>query len=249
MDENTPILLSSTDFEQYASSWVQLINQGDQAADALRQCFTTPEALRLTYLSLPADWVRSLLSTVGCVQVRVRLLLNADKQFNLAFYATDAQNSRVSAYYLLNLEISKFGNMMASLYGSKTAPAGDTAISSGGDGSGSVQIPHGMAGDWIRNWQAADKLTPDLFGTSYGFLQGYNFKRGDLLENLFNVVPQEQQQLRVYFGLHKYYANSDTASTPQPTCTFGLVLRLVNPDATTSAAPFYDMSTPVPPGY
>lgn len=248
MADNQPIFLAPADFEQYASAWVQLINQGAPAADALTQCFKQTDGSRMPYLSMPADWVRYLLSTVGCVQVKTRLLLDKNKQFCLAFYATDTQNSRISAYYLLNLETTYYGNLMASMYG-QTAPAGDPTLSSGGDGSDSVQVPHGMVGDWLRNWQAADKLTADLFGTSYGYLQGYNFQRGDLLEGLFNEVPQERQQLRVYFGLHEYYPSTDTGSTPQPTYTFGLVLRLVNPDASTSGEPFYDMSTPVPPGY
>lgn len=248
MADNSPITISSTDFEQYSSSWVQLINLGDQAADGLRQCFMASDGTRLPYLSMPADWVRNLLSTVGCVQVKARFLLNKNKQFNLVFYAVDAQNSRVSAYYLLSLDTTDYGNMMARMYG-QTSSSGDTPASSGDAGSGSVQIPHGMAGTWIRDWRDVVKLTPDLFSTSYGFLQGYCFERGDLLDNLFNEVPQEQQQLRVDFGLHKYYASTDTGSSPQPTYTFGLVLRLVNPDATTSDTPFYDMSTPVPPCY
>jgi hypothetical protein len=248
MPDNQPILLAPADFEQYSSNWVQLINQGDQAVDALRQCFAAPDGARLAYLSMPASWVGNLLSTVGCVQVKARFALNKNKQFNLAFYAVDAQNSRVSAYYLLSLETTEYGNLMARMYG-QNSPADTPPVSSGDAGSGSVQIPHGMAGDWIRSWQEVGKLTPDLFSTSYGFLQGYCFERGDLLDNLFNVVRQEQQQLRVDFGLHKYYAGTDTASTPQPTYTFGLVLRLVNPDATTSDTPFYDMSTPVPPCY
>jgi hypothetical protein len=245
-DNLPPLIISQTDFEQYSASWVQLINQGATATAELNESFTGPSG-RLPYLSMPAPWVRDLLSTVGCVMVRVRFLRDANKQFCLGFYATDRQSSRISAYYLLNLETTTLGNLLASMYGQPTAE-GDPAVSSGDEGSGSVQIPHGMAGEWIKNWQEVDKLTPDMFGTSYGFLQGYNFQRGDLLDNLFNVESTEQQQLRVDFCLHKYYAKSDSA-TPTPTYTFGLVLRLVNPIARTTNTPFYDMSTPVPPGY
>jgi len=135
---------------------------------------------------------------------------------------------------------------MAKVYGRSS---NDSApVSSGDEGSGSVQIPHGVAGEWINNWRAAEPLTAAMFLTKYGYLQGYNFQRGDLMDNLFNVEQQEYQQLRVDFGLHKYYTGYDNGD-PQPTYTFGLVLRLVNPDATTSDTPFFDMSTPRPPGY
>ena len=246
MADKHPITISSADFEQYTSNWVQLITQGDAAQDTLKKCFTTDKGNRLLYLSMPAEWVCWLISTVGCTQVKTGFMLDNNQQFNLAFYATDAQNSRVSAYYLLNLDSTDYGNAIAKVYGRSS---NDSApVSSGDEGSGSVQIPHGVAGEWINNWRAAEPLTAAMFLTKYGYLQGYNFQRGDLMDNLFNVEQQEYQQLRVDFGLHKYYAGYDNGD-PQPTYTFGLVLRLVNPDATTSDTPFFDMSTPRPPGY
>jgi hypothetical protein len=249
-DNNTlpPAVISSDDFEQYTNNWVQLITQGDAALTALNESFAAKDGSRAQYLSMPADWVRWLISTVGCIQVKVRFLLTKDRQFNLTFYATDAQNSRVSAYYLLSLESTELGNLMAAMYGQNASSSDDPKVASGNTGTGSVQIPHGVAGDWVKNWQEADKLTPDMFATTYGFLRGYNFQRDDLMDNLFNIDSAERQQLRVDFGLHKYYAAYDN-NNPQPTYTFGLVLRLVNPDAKTSDTPFYDMSTPVPPGY
>ncbi len=247
MADSPPLTISSDKFEQYTTNWIQLITQGDAALALLNESFAAKDGSRLQYLSMPADWVRWLISTVGCTQVKTRFLLNEDKQFNLAFYATDAQNSRVSAYYLLNLDSTALGNLLATMYG-RGSSSDNSAVSSGDEGSGSVQIPHGVAGYWVKHWQEAEQLTPAMFATKYGFLQGYNFQRGDLMDNLFNIDSQEHQQLRVDFGLHKYYAHYDN-DNPQPTYTFGLVLRLVNPDASTSDTPFYDMSTPVPPGY
>lgn len=245
MADSPPLVINDAEFEQYTNNWVQLVTQGDAAVAPLNAGFAAADGSRRQYLSMPADWVRWLISTVGCTEVKARFLLNAEKEFNLAFYATDAQSNRVSAYYLLNKQSTELGNLMASMYGQKSV---DSAVSSGDEGSGSVEIPHGVAGYWVKNWREADKITPAMFLTKYGFLQGYNFQRGDLMDNLFNVEQKEQQQLRVDFGLHKYYAHYDN-DNPQPTYTFGLVLRLVNPDNTTSDTPFFDMSTPVPPGY
>ena len=192
---------------------------------------------------MPSSWAQSLLSATGCVEVKMRFLLDENSSFMLALYATDAQNNRVSAYYKLSTDTTDYGNMLARMYGKLIT---DDIVSGGEEPDG--QVPHAMAKQWLENWTAANPLTSSMFYTQYGFLKGFNFQRDDLMANLFNVVASEQQQLRVYFGLHEYYAQ-DHAADPQPTYTFGLVLRLVAPEAVSSSDPFYDMSNPCPPMY
>ncbi|MGI4873110.1 MAG: hypothetical protein ACRYFX_18275 [Janthinobacterium lividum] len=238
-DSNTPLIISSEAFNGGSLRWQQLVGQPD-SQEALNNCFST-DGSRQLYLSMPVDWVRSLLSAVGCVGVNIRFLLDENAAFLLALYAIDTQNNRVSAYYALNAQTTAYSNRMPQGNGKELT---DDFLSAGDESNG--QVPHAMAKEWLDYWKAADQLTSGMFATQYGFLKGYNFERDDLMDNLFNVVAGEEQQLRVYFGLHKYYAH-DHDDDPLPTYTFGLVLRLVAPDAASSSDPFYDMSAPCPP--
>lgn len=221
----TPSLLTPQQFEQYAAEW-QKIASGAEGR-ALEQYFTAPGHGRRTYASLPVQHLVWLVSTVGIAYVRTRFLAIAHDdhptRFALALFATDAEGKRLSAYYLADVEDD--GSTLQQL------PA--------------TQVPHDLVKTWLHNWAAAPAITPALFATAHGPLQGYTFEMGDFLEPLFTAQPFGDQTLRISFGLHEYYP----AEGPL-TQTFGLVLRLHDPkklDGDGSGDPFFDMSSPCPP--
>ncbi|MGI4734854.1 MAG: hypothetical protein ACRYG7_06690 [Janthinobacterium lividum] len=214
-------------------------------------------------------------------------------RFTLALYATNAQGERVSAYYISNEDVSTYPvdypdsslpRQQASAAHSEGAAKprnrpqevqresfeGTTPSNDG------VQIPHLMVKDWLAYWIEAHEIMPAMFQNSYGPLQGYTFDLSDFREPLFNAQPwtlkehhlyKRAYNMRVDFGLHKYYAA--VSESCEPTLTFGLVLQLqalapiwqepasvehnFNVTGSLTAVdgedsdPFFDMSMPCPP--
>ena len=218
-----PSILTPEQFEQYSAEWLQIA--GGPGGDALANCFAAPGHGRRTYASLPIQHLVWLVSTVGIVAVRTRFLAIAHQghpaRFALALFAADAAGQRLSAYYLAETE---------------EYPTRDALHA--------TQVPHDLVKAWLHHWTAAPAITPALFATAYGPLQGYTFDAGDFLEPLFAAQPFGDQTLRISFGLHEYYPVEGPLAH-----TFGLVLRLHDPQklAGGSDDPFFDMSQPCPP--
>ncbi|AMJ66789.1 hypothetical protein [Hymenobacter sp. PAMC 26628] len=217
-----PSILTPEQFEQYSAEWLKIAN--DAEGDALAQCFAAPGHGRRTCASLPIQQLVWLVSTVGVVFVRTRFLAIAPSdghpaRFALALFATDAAGKRLSAYYLADAE-----EAASALH--------------------ATQVPHDLVKAWLQNWTAAPAVTPVLFATAYGPLQGYTFDVGDFLEPLFAAQPFGDQTLRISFGLHEYYPVEGPLAQ-----TFGLVLRLHDPKKLEGGSddPFFDMSKPCPP--
>jgi hypothetical protein len=216
-------------------------------------------------------------------------------RFTVALYATNAQGERVSAYYVSNEAISIYrphhhDALLASQETSASQPA--TANSLGEQPQpaqderpkeiipvdDAVVIPNLVVQEWLEYWADAREITPEMFRTSYGPLQGYTFSLGDFRDPLFEALPwphgrknhyKDHYNLRVDFALHKYYPA--VGESCEPTLTFGLVLQLQElkriwpepvpgeyhsgefelPAVTDEeiSDPFFDMSMPCPPNH
>ncbi|UOQ69984.1 hypothetical protein [Hymenobacter cellulosilyticus] len=102
-------------------------------------------------------------------------------------------------------------------------------------------------------------MKPEMFITSYGTLEGYSFKAADFMQPLFEAQDVSGLEIRVDLCLHQYYPAVAAGDSPLQQ-TFGLVLRLSPPNSTEQVAqaqqtaaivastPFFDLSTPCPPG-
>lgn len=219
-----PTILTPEQFEQYAAEWQKIAS--DAGGPALAQCFGAPGHGRQTYATLPIQHLVWLVSTVGIVFVKTRFLAIArgghPAHFALALFATDAAGKRLSAYYLAEAEAAPDTQQLHA-----------------------TQVPHDLVKTWLHHWTAATAVTPALFATGYGPLQGYTFEVGDFLEPLFAAQPFGDQTLRISFGLHEYYPAEGPLAQ-----TFGLVLRLHDPkklEGDGAGDPFFDMSMPCPP--
>ncbi|UOQ50756.1 hypothetical protein [Hymenobacter cellulosivorans] len=233
----TANILSPGAYERRAAKWATILSK--IKSDALQQSFlvATPAGQeRLAYVSFPIQHIVWLMSTVGVRHIQARFLIATKKvdgqrhpYFTLALYATDALGARVSAFYL------------PSTYAGEPKPSELPT----------EQAPHDLVKAWLNNWATAPEITSALFANSYGPLLGYSFSVEDFMRPLFEAQPFTNQELRVGFGLHEYYPALPVGA--ERAYTFGLVLRLYTPPteesaAAISSAPFFDLSTPCPPG-
>jgi hypothetical protein len=302
-----PGILNQQHFDRYAAKWLSAVTSPHHKK--LRRSFqpTDQKASRSQRVTFSLEHIIYLISSVGASYVEARFLLMdaqeaengsddaaaAHNRFTIALYATNAQGERVSAYYVSNEVVTTYPvrNPLPSQELSATQPeaaalaarpqaAQSKRFEETDPSSDAVQIPHLITKDWLTYWKEAREITPAMFHTSYGPLQGYTFSLSDFREVLFNAEPRPHKEphykhyynVRVDFGLHKYYPA--VGETCEPTLTFGLVLQLQvlkpalqevvasethllqptgadMPELTNEEVgePFFDMSTPCPPGH
>ena len=244
-------LISQVEFDGYAAAWAQFIDRA--AADKVQRLFEAPGQLRQNNVGFDlADSIVPLLSTVGLRQVVARFVLlpaevAADSpRFRVVLYGTDGLGGRISAYYL----------------GAATWVAAPKSLQADEQPSEVLtgQVSFNLIRVWLQAWVApTQQLSPLLFMTSYGPLQGYNFELSDFMDPLFPVKqpadPTQRLVLRLYFGLKSYYP-AYPENLEQPRQTIGLVVRLLVPGSKVTdgdgggdaGGPSYDMAVPVPPG-
>jgi hypothetical protein len=266
-------LISQKQFDQYTARWLTAVTSTHYQVLQRSLQPTDESASRMLSVTFSLQDLILLVSTVGASYIEARFLLKGEEEagqlaenannerFTIALYATDAHSNRVSAYYLAqDPPVSKSSNIDSTFTDDCTA---DDA----------QQVPHYVVRTWLINWQKEPELTPALFTTGYGPLQGYRFSLDDFKQPLFSAPSINNQpplfDLRISFGLHKYYPA--VPESLEPTRTFGLVLRLNSlsvageaqvtsakpAEASTgkpnlaaeSGEPFFDMSTPCPPGH
>jgi hypothetical protein len=259
---NPPLLLNQDKFSTYSNAWVQAVRHNDSLPAIFQQ---DGQKNRSSFVRFPLQDIVWLLSTVGARRVKAQFLVKPDEgvdadplrpRFTIALFATDALDGRISAYFLGNNlapKSSKIDEQVEENSSDTEHSLQDTATVGG-------QLPHGLAGVWLKNWLNLDTVTSDLFTTNYGPLQGYVFDMDDFLDPMFfsqgffnNPDDAQKYELRVGFGLHEFYpAFPDNAPRKQ---TFGLLLRIYDKatDKVMLAAdgsdnPFYDISTTNPPG-
>ena len=217
-------ILSPEDFNQYSSNWLAVAS--DPASPELAPSFMASDE-RILLVRLPIDRMVSLLSAVGVKQVKARFLLlprsTGAPIFALALYAADAQDKRLSAYYVTEGHAT-------------TSPAPPEAT--GG-------IPTALADTWLTNWKTVPQITTALFATSYGVLQGYNFKVEEFLAPLMSDPSFENLELQLSFGLSEYYNATGDGELTQ---TFGLLSRVYSAQQPGGGSGYYDILAPTPPG-
>ncbi|MDO7846174.1 hypothetical protein Q5H92_07400 [Hymenobacter sp. M29] len=228
-NSTSPGLLSSDEFRQYSADWRELVSQPD--SPTLPECFQTEAGERVLYVSFPIQRVAELVSAVGAKQLKARFVLlpvGGQKKFSLVLFAADdtqQAEGRKSAYYL--------------------AEPSWTSAPSAGLGE---PVPNNLAAEWLNSWKGAPAVMPALFATPDGPLEGYNFDLKDFLRPLFTDQPYDQQQIRVWLGLHSYYSPTNLDSLTQ---TFGLVVRRYDPlqevGRDNDDDLFFDLSFPCPP--
>ncbi|MCB2408047.1 hypothetical protein [Hymenobacter lucidus] len=258
-------ILITKNFERRAARWASYISKAN--SKDLQQCFLIPGPAgiekRLNYVSFSTLHLSWLISTVGVRHIQVRFLVappskkdpGSKARFTMALYATDALGARISAYYLPVDE--DYITTTTILPEKNSEGEGDPSDDAG-------QAPHDLVKSWVHHWTSAPEIKSSMFANSYGPLQGYTFSLDDFLQELFEVQPfSDEQMVRISFGLHEYYPAVPVKSGRIQ--TFGLVLRVFPaPKPTTtgansrsevynvpeqSDAPFFDLSTPCPPGY
>ncbi|QKG54328.1 hypothetical protein [Hymenobacter sp. BRD67] len=231
MSPQTPppgTFITQQEFNTYSAAWSEAISSGHN----LPEIFQRTGQARLTYVKFSLQTIVWLLSTVGARSVKAQFLLKPDadlkqSHFTLALYATDALNGRISAYYLADNQTS-----------SDQPPFND-------------QIPHDLVKAWLQNWTAAKQVTPAMFASSYGPMEGYSFDIADFMDPLFAARTYDNKEMHIGFGLHEHYPASGTELKQ----TFGLVIRIYKTTQTAarvqddpSDEPFFDLSHPFPPG-
>ncbi|RZK32160.1 MAG: hypothetical protein EOO63_02165 [Hymenobacter sp.] len=261
-----PRLLSQQQFNAYSAAWVDAVRHGD----SLPAIFQQPgQPAKSSFVRFPLQDIVWLVSTVGSQRIKVQFLLKPDAgpdadplrpRFTMALFSADAQDGRISAYYLgKNTAPTETTDNEQATQGNNDQPLGSALVKAANIGG---QLPHGLAGVWLKNWVNVAAVTPDLFTTNYGPLQGYVFDLQDFMDPLFYSQsffndPEEAQnfELRIGFGLHEFYPAFPEGTTSKK--TFGLVLRIYQKDSQKpalavpsngSSEPFYDLSVTSPPG-
>jgi hypothetical protein len=257
-------IITQAEFDRYAAAWAQFIDQA--ASDEVQHLFQAKGQLRQNNVSFDlTDSIVPLLSTVDIRKVVARfVLLPADvagdnPRFRVVLYAADGLGGRISAYYLGT----------AAWEAAPTANEQPTELVLG-EGAGLVSFS--VAKFWLRAWATPKpanppkpevRLSPLMFMTSYGPLQGYTFEVSDFMDPLFPAkqpplptLQVEDFSLRLYFGLKSYYP-AYPENLEHPRQTFGLVVRLFPPvgkvtsgdteGGDTAGGSSYDMAQTSPP--
>lgn len=183
----------------------------------------------LQHVSLPLDRLIGLVSTVGARFIKVKFGIVQDDvsgapHFTLILFAADNEHNRLSSYYVSD-----------EYWTGAASPA---------PGPLTIEVPTTLADTWLSNWHAVTTVTPELFQTAYGPLQGYTFDLGDFLDPLRHL-PGANSELRLRFGLHQYFRPGPGGSDVEAR-TFGLVLQL-HAAGQPATEPFFDISMPCPP--
>jgi hypothetical protein len=263
-------IINQQQFSNYAQAWVQAAGTGNHLVDAFQKVGYE----RLTYASFDLQTVIWLVSTVGARRIKAQFVLVPPKhaedakhepaRFSVVLYAVDALDGRISAYYLGNNDFTPNIKQI-------DAEGDFGKVADDADAVGNTNVGAPVAFDlvkrWLTNWSSPkQQISCDLFSSKYGPLQGYTFDLGDFMDPLFYSQKfGDTQVLHVGFGLHEYHAAFTAKDEPSLTRTFGLVLRFYGTVASDGTAvkafsntgavnagepgqPFYDLSTPNPPG-
>ncbi|PJJ59533.1 hypothetical protein [Hymenobacter chitinivorans] len=238
-------LLAPEEYRSATLAWVQTIEQPAPTAYTVFEV----NGSQLTGVSFPMAAIISLLSTVRVHYIEARFLVIPSKtggndQFSIALYAADVNRVRISAYF--------------QAYSWWTTPITEVIDVSA---MATDQAPYALVNAWTDAWARVlpKDLKSDMFTTSFGTLEGYTFKADDFLQTLFDARDMSGMDVRIDLALHEYYPAMVEAKNTSLQQTFGLVLRLSIPQTTASSStesrivavatsPFFDLSTPCPPG-
>jgi hypothetical protein len=256
-----PISITHEAFVAATDKWRSILNKeqphGEEAFVDLRDYFqvkdkTSGQLSLIAGYDFSLDSIEKLVSTVGIqtVMVRFGIVQDPDAQqnvFTAILYGFNSFQMRVTPY------------LVGKPY---TVPYKAAGL----EERNSDQLPDVLGNQWMGHWQSyaevpalptpAPPIKDILFNTIYGYLQGYNYRYSDFVDNLFPVSadPRASWLLRVNFGLHRYF-QVDATSPEDVVNTFGLVLCLIEvmpgpagqPAVGNGPTPYYDFSAPCPP--
>lgn len=195
-------IISPAEYDQGAASW--LLAASDPAGVILAQSFTQTTGL-LSAVSFSGWQIARLVSTVGATAVKARFVILHDAQarphFSVALFATDAQDTRVSSYYLAQPYLPT--QHAAGVSGVDAQAAGRRSPSV--RALARYDVPDVLTRLWLNDWSRVKRVTPDLFATSYGPLRGYSYGVEEFAGLLRDFSSLDGNKILLEFDLHGYF--------------------------------------------
>ncbi|RYU76729.1 hypothetical protein [Hymenobacter persicinus] len=225
--------ISELEFTRAAAIWAE-----QASSEKIIDFFKKGSSLQVGVL-LNYDSANLLFSTMGISTIKIRFGGQQDEQgtyrFALILFGEDAYGQRVTPYYN-----PQQGNYK------------DVSLIQGEPGN----LPTELAKQWMQHWEgkgAKDDLNAGMFGTIYGFLQGYNYPVKEFMSAMqgFEAAPD----ILISFGLHRYLGVPKEASSAaeEVVYTFGLLFNAVQAAGPVAglAAPveesgYFDLTAPCP---
>jgi hypothetical protein len=246
-------IISESEFRKCTLEWTKQVSSTIMSWDLFRRSDDQGVSDMLGQVYFNDATVQNLLSSVGVEKINARFVIVNDYEpygitsgaFTLVLYASDSQGKRCSAYHLGRPQYD-----YAVFFPEKKQPQdiGDF-------------ISSRLAQRWINDWKTVchdhakiPGSLGELFLTSYGYLNGYNYIMSDFMYTLFPPGTQIINHGVVVLPVIHKHVLSDHEGLPVWQQTFGLVLAGVEPDTTNQLLnsrqvvnSFYDLSLPTPP--
>jgi hypothetical protein len=256
-----PPVISEKEFNTHTQQWLVEINQSSTklkssegiATDDFKAFFLKKDIAdgapqleqRLLKVYFDCEAIHHMLSSVGVKTIKAQFAIVDDyslnglptSTFSLILYGVDTLGNRCSAYHI----------------GQPQYDYGYT-VKEGTQGDLSQSISDSLAQRWLKNWEQTE-ISPVLFDTTYGYLNGYNYSMADFMNSLYPPgTNKENNGVFVLLAAHDHI--SYTPGTDHAVVmTFGLVLAGIKTSKTHKNTTsddidtFYDLSLPSPPNY
>ena len=213
-------IISPAEYEQYAANW--LVAARDPAGAVLAQSFMLNKKDVLVSLNFTALQIARLVSTVGAATIKARFLImyddKAQPHFTIALFASDAQDKRVSSYYLADKYwLPKLPHVASSLM-AKPGPPRQERVRA----FARYDMPDVLTTRWLTAWGGVTRVATEFFATSYGPLRGYSYGVEEFVSLLRDVSSLDGENILLEFDLHDYYQSAPEGEVL--THTFGLLL-------------------------
>jgi len=246
-------IISESEFRKFTLEWTKQVSSTNMSWEFFRRSDDHGVSHMLGQIYFNDATVQNLLSSVGVKKINARFAIVDDYEpyeitsrvFTLVLYASDSQGKRCSAYHVGRPQYD-----YAVFFPEKKEPQdiGDF-------------ISSRLAQRWINDWKTVyhdcAKLPHslgELFLTSYGYLNGYNYIMSDFMYTLFPPGTQIIDHGVVVLPVIHKHVRHDPEGLPIWQRTFGLVLAGVEPNTTNQLVnssqlvnSFYDLSLPTPP--
>jgi len=239
-----PRLLSFDEFNDYTTSWEQLIDSG--SSQDLQACFTSSTGAFINYAYLTSAELEPLLQDAqptDLIKTKFLLMPGEVPAFSLALLHTNADGKPLSDYYLAGVAALP-ADLDPDILSQATPRVAEPAAPDG-------KVPIETARIWIRNWHnmtAAD-LNATLFNSPQEgqHLRGYTFMVTDFTTPW---TPSAEAALWLNFDL-----KPQTADDPDSPLVFSTIIEIntipvaghPGKISLQSTASFYDVSRPSPP--
>lgn len=241
-------VLTPDQFKEGVDLWLQTRSAG---GSSLTGCLLAPDnTTRLPAVYFPVMQIVELVSVVGVQSIRARFVVLRDGQqqprFTVALYATAADGTVLSSYYLAN----RYWLLQAGSPVPRSSARPLTVVLNLGSSVSKNVVPKALASYWVNNWanQKRYPTSPELFTSAGQALQGYNFLVSDLVDPLRGINEYGNQLLAMNFGLHTFLHS--TGKTDAPIATLGVMLQMTGTtekDEAGAGDDSFNMVVPSPP--